>query len=127
MCIRDSINAEYGESLRAKMAGAAAEDREEQSGVSQEAGQLDTLTDHHVEKELDASKVNLELGALQEADEAEMAAKRERARELAKVAVAAEDIDLVADQMDMSKEDAEQALRENEGDVKKTLIALVHA
>merc|ERR1712194_63686 len=114
---------------RAKYRMAEAEDVEKEPIGNKESAkssaQLESVTDHHEERDLDASKVNLELAALQEADQADSAAKAARARELAKVAVADEDVALVASEMDISKADAEQALRENEGDAKKTLSALV--
>merc|ERR1711934_1030560 len=96
--------------------------------ANKSAASMDKVTDHHQEKELkaDASGISAELAALQAAEEAEALAARERARELAKVAVKDEDIALVAAEMNLTREEAEQFLRENEGDAKQTLTALVH-
>lgn len=101
-------------------------EEEEDNNMTADDKQLDSITDHHQAHELDVNKVNAELAALQAADAAESQAELDRQKELAKVPVEAADIELIAAEMNLSKAEAEQALRENEGDAKKTLVALVH-
>eukprot|EP00658_Telonema_sp_P-2_P005445 TRINITY_DN1202_c0_g1_i2.p2 TRINITY_DN1202_c0_g1~~TRINITY_DN1202_c0_g1_i2.p2 ORF type:complete len:128 (-),score=61.12 TRINITY_DN1202_c0_g1_i2:284-667(-) len=126
MCIRDRYQRRVRDVRLCEMADAEDPQDAVSSEASKKAAQLDRVTDHHEEKELDASKVSEGLASLEAEDQAAQAAQRERARELAKVVVADDDIELVAGEMDISKHAAEQALRENQGDAKKTLSFLVH-
>ena len=50
-----------------------------------------------------------------------------RERELAKVAISKEDVELIVSEMEISKEKAERTLREQGGDLVQALTALVNA
>ena len=57
----------------------------------------------------------------------EEAAKRvEKEKELAKVSIRKEDVDLIADEMEISKSKAERTLREHVGNVVEALIVLTN-
>ena len=57
----------------------------------------------------------------------EEAAKRvEKEKELAKVSIRKEDVDLIADEMEISKSKAERTLREHAGDVVEALAVLTN-
>ena len=55
------------------------------------------------------------------------AEKLARERELAKIAISKEDVDLIMSEMELPKDKAERTLREHGGDVVKALTALVNA
>ena len=57
---------------------------------------------------------------------AELAEKRALERELAKVSIKKEDVDLIADEMEISKARAERTLREHHGNVVEALASLTH-
>ncbi len=54
------------------------------------------------------------------------AERQARERELAKVQVSKEDVDLIAEEMEMPRTKAERALREHGGDVVEALAALTN-
>ena len=92
-----------------------------------EAKGLDSVTDYVEEKEMDKNAVQ---NAMKELAVAEAAAKKdERAKEkaLAKVEIDPKDVDLINGEFEIGKAKAERVLRENGGDVRKALVALLDA
>ena len=61
------------------------------------------------------------IGEKRSKDNAERVARQ---KELDKVKIRKEDVELIVNEMEISKSQAEQALREQDGDVVKALIAL---
>lgn len=57
---------------------------------------------------------------------AELEKRRELERELAKVAIKKEDVDLIADQLEIPKSKAERTLREHQGNVVQALASLIN-
>jgi len=57
---------------------------------------------------------------------AELEKRRELERELAKVAIKKEDVDLIAEQMEIPKSKAERTLREHQGNVVSALASLIN-
>jgi NACalpha-BTF3-like transcription factor len=57
---------------------------------------------------------------------AELAERRALERELAKVSIKKEDVDLIADEMEISKTKAERTLREHQGNVVQALASLTN-
>ena len=57
---------------------------------------------------------------------AELAETRALERELATVSIKKEDVDLIADEMEISKARAERTLREHQGNVVEALASLTH-
>ncbi|XP_074658199.1 huntingtin-interacting protein K-like [Tubulanus polymorphus] len=88
------------------------------------AADLEKVTDYHEEAEItnigDAMKVVSD-NAAQEAME-----KQQRERELSKVKIRKEDVDLIVREMEISNAKAERILREHKGDIVPALIELTN-
>merc|ERR1712159_429591 len=102
------------------------EQEERKTGFAAE-GNTDKVTDFHEEKEMDASAAADSLAEIQKVEQAAADEAKAIASKLAAVKVEKADIETVAHEMALSKEDAEKALRQNEGDLKATLVALCRA
>lgn len=79
-------------------------------------------------RELDASSVQdamSRLKALDEAGKAQQAAEAERLAQLAKVEVKKEDVELVMNEFEIRRDEADLALRENGGNVINAIRALL--
>lgn len=83
------------------------------------AGQLDSITDRTVDKEMDAEAAKAALLSISSQG------LSEREQELAKVVVAAADVKVVQKEFEVSEEAAGQVLRENGGDLKRALRAML--
>lgn len=73
----------------------------------------------------DTSKISQAMAALAAQQHASLEAQRQRDRELAAVKVAQEDIELLVAEFELDKKAAERKLRENKGDAKLTIEALL--
>ena len=98
-------------------AAGAGDDVEEQKNLSKEEAALDTVTDFAEEVEMDSSKAqamlnNLTAGATDTEEQSRVA------KELAAVQVKPEDIDMLAKELEISADDAENKIRQARGDVK---------
>jgi NACalpha-BTF3-like transcription factor len=76
-------------------------------------------------KAADTSKIAQAMTALAAQLAASQEAQRQRDRELAAVKVAQEDIELIVAEFELDKKAAERRLRENRGDAKATIEALL--
>ena len=76
-------------------------------------------------KPADTKKIQQAMAALAAQQRATMEAQRQREKELAAVKVAAADIALIAAEFELDKKKAERALRENKGDLKTAIEALL--
>lgn len=56
----------------------------------------------------------------------EKAAKLQREKELAKVVIRKEDVDLIVEEMEIPRSAAERSLREHKGDVVEALVSLTN-
>ncbi|KAJ3173304.1 hypothetical protein HDU87_007677 [Geranomyces variabilis] len=74
---------------------------------------------------VDADKLGKAMSFLSEASQQQKDQKSARDKELAKVTIGKEDLELVASEFQITKAQAEVALRENKGDVRNTLRKLV--
>ncbi|EDV25723.1 uncharacterized protein TRIADDRAFT_23390, partial [Trichoplax adhaerens] len=92
---------------------------------SETAADLERVTDYAEEQEI---KLDIEnaFQLIGEKRQQELNKKARRELELAKVKVNKEDIELIANEMEISKAVAEKNLRENGGDVVKALSVLVN-
>jgi NACalpha-BTF3-like transcription factor len=97
------------------------------ANAAQTASQLDSVTDHVVEKDGDEAKGKAALAELQAVESSQRAEKQQREKELAAVKVNKDDIEVLVKELDMDKKKAERALRENGGDLAKTIASLVSA
>jgi len=89
---------------------------------------LEKVTDYAEDKEILSTGKDLEdaLQAIRSKQVARTAERLARERELAKVAIAKEDVELIVAEMEIPRERAERCLREQGGDVVAALTALVN-
>ena len=87
------------------------------------------VTDYAEDKEILSTGNELEdaIVAIRKKQEQKKAEKLARERELAKISISKEHVDLIMSEMELPKEKAERTLREHGGDVVKALTALVNA
>ena len=100
-------------------------DKKHDSGVAD----LEKVTDYAEEKEILSTGNELEeaLVAIRKKQEEKKAEKLARERELAKVPISKDHVDLIMTEMEIPKDKAERTLREHGGDVVKALTFLVTA
>lgn len=89
---------------------------------------LEKVTDYAEDKEILSTGKDLEdaLQAIRSKQAQKTAERMARERELAKVVISKEDVDLIVQEMEITKEKAERSLREQGGDVVAALTALVN-
>ena len=85
------------------------------------------LTDLVEEKQMDENKMKLAFQALCKQEEANKEAERLLEKKLAAVKVGKDDVALVAQETEISMQQADRKLREADGDVVKCLHALIAA
>lgn len=113
------------------MADNAGDDDHEEETVRGQGGKqnkdLDTVTDFVESREMDASTAQRAMAAILDAPADAVEARDEaRERELAAVAIEQSDVLVVMREFELSKEEAERALRENSGNLVTALTALVN-
>merc|ERR1712211_175705 len=89
---------------------------------------LEKVTDYAEDKEILSTGKDLEdaLQAIRNKQAQKTAEKVARERELVKVVIAKEDVELIIQEMEIPKEKADRVLREHGGDVVAALTALVN-
>lgn len=92
------------------------------------AADLEKVTDYAEEKEIISTSTDLEdaITIIRNRKVAESAEQLARERELAKVAINKEDVDLILNELEISKTKAERTLREHQGNVVEALAALTN-
>jgi len=93
------------------------------------AADLEKVTDYAEDQEILSTGNELEdaIVAIRNKQAQKTAEKLARERELAKVVISKEHVDLIMHEMELPKDKAERTLREHGGDVVKALTALVNA
>merc|ERR1712123_340475 len=93
------------------------------------AADLEKVTDYAEDQEILSTGNELEdaIVTIRNKQAQKTAEKLARERELAKVVISKEHVDLIMHEMELPKEKAERTLREHGGDVVKALTALVTA
>merc|ERR1712083_210323 len=93
------------------------------------AADLEKVTDYAEDKEILSTGNELEdaIVAIRKKQDQKKAEKLARERELAKITISKEHVDLIMSEMELPKDKAERTLREHGGDVVKALTALVNA
>merc|ERR1712106_1066192 len=93
------------------------------------AADLEKVTDYAEDQEILSTGNELEdaIVTIRNKQAQKTAEKLARERELAKVVISKEHIDLIMHEMELPKEKAERTLREHGGDVVMALTALVNA
>lgn len=101
------------------------EDRDERpKSKKQECADLEKVTDYAEEKEIGSVNLNnLEAINLIEAQRSKETQAREE--ELAKVNITREDVELLVKEMEITKQQAELALRQSSGDVVQAFVRLL--
>lgn len=100
-------------------------DKKHNSGTSD----LEKVTDYAEDKEIISTGSELEdaIANIRKKQDVKTQEKLAIERELAKVTISKEDIDLIMCEMELPKERAERTLREHGGDVVQALTALVNS
>lgn len=88
------------------------------------AADLEKVTDYAEEKEISTQNFAGAISAIGDQRNKEALEKQAREKELMKVTVKKEDVDLIMKEMEISRIIAERTLRENNGNLVNALIAL---
>ncbi|MEQ2310812.1 hypothetical protein AMECASPLE_013126 [Ameca splendens] len=90
------------------------------------AADLERVTDYAEEKEISSSDLQTAMSVIGDRRSREQKAKQEREKELAKVTIKKEDVELIMSEMEISRSVAERSLREHMGNVVEALVALTN-
>ncbi|XP_061594432.1 huntingtin-interacting protein K [Cololabis saira] len=90
------------------------------------AADLERVTDYAEEKEISSSDLETAMSVIGDRRSREQKAKQEREKELAKVTIKKEDVELIMSEMEISRMVAERSLREHMGNVVEALVALTN-
>jgi len=90
------------------------------------AADLEKVTDFVEEKEMASQNISDAMKAVNDRMSGEMNEKRLKEMELSRIKINKEDIDLVVEEMEISRTAAERALREHKGSVLDALLALTN-
>lgn len=90
------------------------------------AADLEKVTDYAEEKEISTQDVAGAISAIGHARNKEVLEKQAREKELLKVSIKKEDVDLIMREMEISRTVAERTLREYHGNVVNALTALTN-
>ncbi|XP_021862513.1 uncharacterized protein [Spinacia oleracea] len=97
--------------------------------MQQQSKAFDKLTDRVEDRQLDSSRVQTAMASIYASAEADANAMRLREKELAAVKINAEDIDTIANELELDRKVAERTLREHKGDAVaavRSLLGLLH-
>lgn len=90
------------------------------------AADLEKVTDYAEEKEISTQNVAGAISAIGDRRNKEALEKQAREKELLKVSIRKEDVDLIVREMEISRTIAERTLREYHGNVVNALVALTN-
>ncbi|KAK9871637.1 hypothetical protein WA026_013017 [Henosepilachna vigintioctopunctata] len=90
------------------------------------AADLEKVTDYAEEKEISSQDVANAITAIGDRRNKEALEKQAREKELMKVSIRKEDVDLIVNEMEISRVKAERFLREYHGNVVDALVALTN-
>ncbi|VEN61435.1 unnamed protein product [Callosobruchus maculatus] len=90
------------------------------------AADLEKVTDYAEEKEISTQDVANAISAIGDRRNQAALEKQEREKELLKVVIKREDVDLIVREMEISRTSAERYLREYHGNIVDALIALTN-
>jgi NACalpha-BTF3-like transcription factor len=106
--------------------GEAAEGAKATKEQQKSTADLDRVTDHVEERDIDSAALKDSMQAmLGSAAVAKKTDKAARDRELAKVKIQQADVDVIVEELELDQKTAERALREASGDLVQALCALV--
>merc|ERR1712228_109272 len=135
MGMPDIVNKEVNEANDVEKDEDENEDEEQKPKVDKDkkhnsgAADLEKVTDYAEDQEILSTGNELEdaIVAIRNKQAQKTAEKLARERELAKVSISKEHVELIMHEMELPKDKAERTLREHGGDVVKALTALVNA
>eukprot|EP01103_Thecamoeba_quadrilineata_P001894 TRINITY_DN11759_c0_g1_i1.p1 TRINITY_DN11759_c0_g1~~TRINITY_DN11759_c0_g1_i1.p1 ORF type:complete len:119 (+),score=43.10 TRINITY_DN11759_c0_g1_i1:31-357(+) len=105
---------------------AGSKDTPAASQNTQQALDLEKVTDYVEEKELDTEKVQKAMSFVMSTEKQEnLEEQKQRAQELAAVKINEEDVELIVNELDVPRPSAELTLREHKGDVIAALRAII--
>lgn len=87
---------------------------------------MERVTDYAEEKEISSSDLETAMSVIGDRRSREQKAKHEREKELAKVTIKKEDVELIMGELEISRGVAERSLREHMGNVVEALITLTN-
>ncbi|XP_073742018.1 huntingtin-interacting protein K-like [Callorhinus ursinus] len=90
------------------------------------AADLERVTNYTEEKEIQSSNLETAMSMIGDSRSLEQKDKQEREKELAKVSIKKEDLELIMTEMEISRAAAKQSLREHMGNMLEALIALTN-
>lgn len=90
------------------------------------AADLEKVTDYAEEKEISTQNVAGAISAIGDRRNKEVLEKQAREKELLKVSIRKEDVDLIVNELEISRAIAEHTLREYHGNVVNALTALTN-
>ncbi|XP_033842791.1 huntingtin-interacting protein K [Periophthalmus magnuspinnatus] len=90
------------------------------------AADLERVTDYAEEKEISSEDLQTAMSVIGDRRSREQKAKQEREKELAKVTIRKEDVELIMFELEISRVVAERSLREHMGNVVEALVALTN-
>ncbi|KAK4783251.1 hypothetical protein SAY86_007625 [Trapa natans] len=93
--------------------------------MQQQSKALDKLTDRVEDRQLDSTRVQEAMASIASTAEADRNAMRLREKELASVKINAEDVDIIANELELDKKVAERTLREHKGDAVAAIRSLL--
>merc|ERR1711915_174182 len=131
----DIVNKEVNEANDVEKDEDENEDEEQKPKVDKDkkhnsgAADLEKVTDYTEDQEISSTGNELEdaIVAIRNKQAQKTAEKLARERELAKVSISKEHVELIMHEMELPKDKAVRTLREHGGDVVKALTALVNA
>eukprot|EP00190_Bangiopsis_sp_CCMP1999_P002607 CAMPEP_0198728006 /NCGR_PEP_ID=MMETSP1475-20131203/6674_1 /TAXON_ID= ORGANISM="Unidentified sp., Strain CCMP1999" /NCGR_SAMPLE_ID=MMETSP1475 /ASSEMBLY_ACC=CAM_ASM_001111 /LENGTH=142 /DNA_ID=CAMNT_0044490247 /DNA_START=72 /DNA_END=501 /DNA_ORIENTATION=+ len=85
---------------------------------------LDRVTDYVEEREVDTEKFRHSITGILDSQSAKKEEKAKRDKELEAVTIKAEDVEVIMNEMDAEKKDAERVLREHSGSLSSALVLL---
>jgi NACalpha-BTF3-like transcription factor len=91
------------------------------------AADLEKVTDYAEEQEIKSDDLNKAINALSTKHQIETEQKAQKEKELASVKIRKEDVDMIAQEMEISKIKAERVLRENNGNPVSALRFLINS
>nr|XP_039252093.1 huntingtin-interacting protein K-like [Styela clava] len=94
---------------------------------AESAADLEKVTDFAEEKEISGTDLTSLLANLGTERQKKKILQLEREKELAKVPIKKEDVELIINELEVTKQNAERTLRENGGNLVAALTALVKA
>lgn len=92
----------------------------------QTSADLERVTDYAEEKEISTTDIENAISLVEGRYSEEKAAKLQREKELARIVIKKEDVDLIVDEMEIPRAAAERSLREHKGDVVEALVSLTN-